>query len=199
MQRLFENEYPQDILVGSAAGVLVMFLTGKLIMWLESHPDKDIPVAVIGIAITVAAAVFSAVKPYPADFDANGNLLVDGLKMANDTFKGVGWMTAFFVGWVLERRFVRFTTEGSMQQRFFRLTGGLLGYYIVSLIINPMIKTAAAGFAGTVVERESTDEEKRKAFNQNNPDSIRGDRRNLPVWTDYDGNSIPHDQPLCGR
>jgi hypothetical protein len=142
---------PQDILAGSAAGVLVMFLSGKLMVWLESHPEKDIPVAVIGIAITVAAAVFSAVKPYPADLDANGNLLVDGLKMANDTFKGVGWTTAFLAGWVLERRFVRFTTDGTMQQRFFRLTGGLLGYYIVSLIINPMIKTAAAGFAGTVI------------------------------------------------
>ena len=109
---------PQDILVGSAAGVL---------------------------------AVFSALKPYPADFDANGKLLVDGLKMANDTFKAVGWISAFFVGWVLERRFVRFTTESTMQQRFYRLTGGLLGYYIISLIINPLIKTAAAGFAGTVI------------------------------------------------
>jgi hypothetical protein len=38
-----------------------------------------------------------------------------------------------------------------MQQRFYRLTGGLLGYYIISLIINPLIKTAAAGFAGTVI------------------------------------------------
>ena len=142
---------PQDILVGSAAGVLVMFLTGKLMVWLESHPDKDILIAVIGIAIAIASAVFSALKPYPADFDANGKLLVDGLKMANDTFKAVGWISAFFVGWVLERRFVRFTTESTMQQRFYRLTGGLLGHYIISLIINPLIKTAAAGFAGTVI------------------------------------------------
>lgn len=128
-----------------------MFLTGKLMVWLESHPDKDILIAVIGIAIAIASAVFSALKPYPADFDANGKLLVDGLKMANDTFKAVGWISAFFVGWVLERRFVRFTTESTMQQRFYRLTGGLLGYYIISLIINPLIKTAAAGFAGTVI------------------------------------------------
>ncbi len=142
---------PQDILVGSVVGVLVMFLTGKLLTWIEAHPDKDITVAVIAILISAAAAAYSALKPYPVDYDAAGNILVDGLKMANDTFKGIGWLSAFFVGWILERRYVRFTTEVSMQQRFIRLTGGMLGYYVISLIINPPIKTAVAGFAGTVI------------------------------------------------
>ena len=142
---------PQDILVGAGVGVLVMFLTGKLLRWLEAHPDKDLIVALVGILIAVAAAVFSALKPYPEDYDALGNLLVDGHKMANDTFKAVGWLSAFLAGWILERRFVGFTTEVSMQQRFFRLTGGLLGDYVVFLIINPLVKAAVAGFAGTVI------------------------------------------------
>ena len=142
---------PQDILVGTAASILVMFLTGKLMQWVEAHPEKDILIAVIGIAISIAAAVFSFVKPYPADLDAEGKVLVDGLKMANDTFKAVGWMGAFMLGWVLERRFVHFTTEITMQERFYRLTGGLFGYYIISLIINPIIKNAVSGFAGTVI------------------------------------------------
>ena len=119
--------------------------------WVEAHPEKDILIAVIGIAISIAAAVFSLVKPYPADLDAEGKVLVDGLKMANDTFKAVGWMGAFMLGWVLERRFVHFTTEITMQERFYRLTGGLFGYYIISLIINPIIKNAVSGFAGTVI------------------------------------------------
>ena len=142
---------PQDILAGAGAGVLVMFLTGKLLLWLKNHPNKDIAVAVIGILIAVATAVFAALKPYPADYDASGKLLVDGHKMANDTFKAVGWLSAFLAGWILERRFVGFTTEVTMQRRVFRLTGGLLGYYVISLIIIPPIKAAAAGFAGTVI------------------------------------------------
>lgn len=141
---------PQDILVGPVLGVLVMFLTGKLLGWLDSHPDKDVLVAGVGVAIAIAAAIFAAVKPYPMDYDANGELLVDGLKMANDTFKAVGWMGAFMVGWVLERRFVRFTTEVAMQERFLRLTGGLLGYYVLFLVINPLIKEVLLGFVGTV-------------------------------------------------
>ncbi len=141
---------PQDIVVGAIVGVLVMFLTGKLLAWLESNPEKDVLIAVIGVVIAIAAAIFSAVKPYPVDYDANGKILVDGLKMANDTFKAVGWMAAFMVGWVLERRFVKFTTDVTMQERFLRLGGGLLGYYVISLVINPTIKAAVPGFAGTV-------------------------------------------------
>jgi uncharacterized membrane protein len=141
---------PQDILVGAIVGVLVMFLTERLLAWLESNPDKDVLVAVIGVAIAIVAAIYAAVKPYPMDYDANGKLLVDGLKMANDTFKAVGWMCAFMVGWILERRFVSFTTEVAMQERFLRLTGELLGYYVLSLIINPLIKEALLGFAGTI-------------------------------------------------
>lgn len=142
---------PQDILIGAGAGILVMFLTGLLLKWVEAHPNKDILVAAVGILIAAAAAVYAAVKPYPADYDAEGKLIVDGLKMANDTFKSIGWCAAFLVGWVLERRFIRFSTEISMQQRFFRLIGGLMGYYIISLIINPLIKSAVSGFAGTLL------------------------------------------------
>jgi undecaprenyl-diphosphatase len=142
---------PQDIVVGAIVGVLVMFLTGKLCQWLESNPSKDMLVAVIGVGIAIAVAIFSAVKPYPADYDADGKLLVDGLKMANDTFKAVGWLSAFLVGWILERRYVGFTTEVPMQERFLRLTGGLMGYYLVSLVFNPLIKTALEGFPGTSI------------------------------------------------
>ena len=141
---------PQDVIVGAGAGVLVMYLTGRLLLWLESHQDKDILVAVAGIAIALLTALYAVTKPYPADY-VNGELLVDGLKMANDTLKAVGWMMAYMLGWLLERRYVSFTTQVSMQDRFLRLTSGLLGYYLVTLVVNPLIKAALAGFAGAVV------------------------------------------------
>ncbi|ETP71771.1 membrane-associated phospholipid phosphatase [Lachnospiraceae bacterium JC7] len=143
---------PQDTIVGSVSGVLVMFLTGKLLKWLESHPEKEVMIAATGILIAIVSAIYSAYKPYPVDYDAAGNLLVDGLKMANDTFKAVGWMGAFFAGWLLEKRLVGFTTTGiSMQQRFYRLMGGLMGYYVVTLIINSLVKKAVTGFTATVI------------------------------------------------
>ena len=141
---------PQDILVGAGAGILVMWLTAKLMQWVAVHPERDIAVIGIGIALAAAVAVYAALKPYPADYDAEGKLLVDGARMANDTFKGVGWCAAFLAGWVLERRYIGFSTEVDALTRVTRLVIGLLGYYVVSLILVPMIKGWIPGAAGTI-------------------------------------------------
>ena len=125
--RLFLSVHtPQDVLAGAAVGILVMFLTGKLLAWVEAHQEKDILVAVIGILFIIALAVYASLKPYPEDYAADGSLLVDGTKMANDTFKSVGWCSAFFIGWILERRYVHFTTEISSHDLLFRLGVGVL-------------------------------------------------------------------------
>ena len=143
---------PQDILVGLAAGLLVMWLVGKLMKWIEAHPKRDIPVMCIGIGIAVAVAVFAALKGYPEDTDTAGNLLVDGRKMANDTYKGVGWAIGFLAGWVLERRFIGFTTDDiSMGTRAARFVTGLLGFYAVSLVLVPLVKSWIPGAPGTIL------------------------------------------------
>ena len=66
---------PQDVLVGLAAGVLVMWLTGLLMRWVASHPGKDVFVALAGIGLGAAVAVYAALKPYPADYNAEGKLI----------------------------------------------------------------------------------------------------------------------------
>lgn len=142
---------PQDILVGVGLGLVVMFLTSLLFKWLERNPKMDILVAVIGILIAIVVAIYASYKAYPVDYDAEGKILVDGQKMAKDTFKAVGWLSGFLSGWILEKRFVKFTDDVTMQQRVLRIAGGLFGYYIVSLIINSLIKNVIAGSAGTVI------------------------------------------------
>ena len=141
---------PQDILIGTGAGLLVMWLTGKLIAWVDKNPGKDIMVACIGIAGAVAVAVFAAVKSYPMDYNEAGELLVDGAKMANDTYKGVGWCVGYLIGWILEKRCVKFSTDIPLITRITRLTTGLLSYYAVSLILNPLFKSLIPGVGGTV-------------------------------------------------
>ena len=81
----------------------------------------------------------------------SGNRLVNGAKMANDTFKGVGWCSAFLLGWILERRFIGFTTDVPFEQRMARGVIGLMSYYAVSLILVPMIKGWISGPAGTLI------------------------------------------------
>ena len=142
---------PQDVVVGAGAGLLVMFLTLRLMDWIAAHPDRDWIVVCVGIGLSAALALYTALKPYPADYDAEGKLIVDGAKMANDTFKAVGYCAAFLVGWILERRYVGFSTDVSMPQKLTRAAVGLLGYYLVSLILSPLIKAWIPGFAGTTI------------------------------------------------
>ena len=142
---------PQDILVGAGIGMLVMWLTLRLMRWVEAHPGQDWLVVCISVGLGAAVALYAALKPYPADYDAEGKLIVDGAKMANDTFKGVGYCVAFLTGWILERRFVGFSTEVPVQQKLMRAVIGLLGYYAVSLILAPLLKTWISGPAGTFI------------------------------------------------
>ena len=142
---------PQDVLTGAVCGTLVMLLVMKLMTWLTKHPGKDILVACIGIALAVIVGIYAALKQYPTDYDAEGKLLVDGAKMANDTFKGIGWCSAFLIGWVLERRFVGFSTDIPMMKRISRIVSGLISYYVISLIAVPLLKNWISGAAGTIV------------------------------------------------
>ena len=142
---------PQDILAGMGAGLAMMWVTVRLMRWVEAHPGKDWIVACAGIVLAVAIAVYAALKSYPADYDANGKLLVDGAKMANDTYKGVGWCAGILLGWILERRFVRFSTGVSMIRRITRLVTGCLSYYAVNLILCSQLKNWIGGPAGIIV------------------------------------------------
>ncbi len=138
-------------MIGAAAGLLVMWLTTFLMKWIMAHPGKDLLVAAIGILLAVVLAFYAGLKPYPADYNEEGKLIVDGAKMANDTFKAVVWCIAFLVGWILERHCVGFSTDVPLETKLTRLVTGLLGYYAVSLIIVPLIKGWVAGPAGTVL------------------------------------------------
>jgi hypothetical protein len=129
-----------------------MFLTVKLVQWIRNHPEKDLLVVCIGIGLAILVAVYAAVdKPGPIGTQSDGKALADRAKMANDTFKGVGWCIAFLTGWILERRFVQFSTDISMMKRISRLTFGLLSYYAVSLIFVPAVKDWISGAPGTFV------------------------------------------------
>ena len=142
---------PQDVIIGAAAGMTVMYLTYRMMEYLKKHPGKDRLIVLTGLILAAAVAVYAAFKSYPADYDAAGKLIVDGAKMANDTFKGVGWCSAFLAGWILERRYAGFSTDIPMPDRITRGVIGLLGYYAVSLILVPLIKSWIAGPAGTLL------------------------------------------------
>lgn len=142
---------PQDVLCGVGFTLLVMWLILKMMRAIEKHPEKDWIVSCAGLMLAIALTVYAAVKPYPADYGADGKLLVDGMKMANDTFKCAGWVSAFLIGWLLERRFVAFSTDIPGVEKATRIVAGMLGYYAVSLILIPLLRKHLANPAFTLI------------------------------------------------
>ena len=142
---------PQDILIGSATGLLVMWLTMRLMKRIENSPQMDIPVMCVAIAVAIAVAVFAAVKAYPEDYDSAGKLIVDGAKMAKDTYKGVGWCIGVFAGWVLERRYIGFSTDIHIINRMTRIVTGLFSYYTVTLILKEILNKNFSTVVATIL------------------------------------------------
>ena len=140
---------PQDVLTGLLSGTLVMFLIVLLMKWVDAHPDKDWIVVLVGCLLAVIVGIYAGVKSYPMDY-VDGKLIVDGAKMAKDTHKAVGYVTGFLIGWILERRFVKFTTDLTMMQRVNRVIFGVFGYYVAGIIISTLLKDYIPGTAGVI-------------------------------------------------
>lgn len=141
---------PQDVLCGVGIGLTVMWLTRLLLQQIDAHPKTDWLVLCVGVTLAVFLAFYAIFKSYPVNYGDDGKLLVDGAKMAQDTFKCVGWSSAFLIGWFLERRFIGFSTDISGGRKATRIAWGMFGYYAVTLILIPLVRKALDGTAGTV-------------------------------------------------
>ena len=105
---------PQDVLVATAEGVVLIALVGVMQKALENKEKAKDILTFAGIAVMIGALLYVTLKPYPMDYDAEGKLLVDPQKMMNDCFKACGGFLGFLVGSFIERHFIRFEIpEGS--------------------------------------------------------------------------------------
>ena len=104
---------PQDVVVALIIGAAVLFLISKLMPIIDEHPNMDIWVLLGGVALCVLLILYAALKSYPVDYAADGSVIVEGSKMAVDSFKNAGMGIGFFIGWFIERRFIKFSTDNN--------------------------------------------------------------------------------------
>ena len=142
---------PQDVLVALVVGIILMLAAGWVCAWLDKNPNKDALVAGVIALVSIALIAYAAMKDYPMDYDAAGNLLVDPQKMANDSFKNAGWALGFAVGWLAERRLVHFEIAGTVQQRCCRAVWGVLALMLVYFPVTELVKLAVTGGLGSSI------------------------------------------------
>ena len=97
----------------------------------------------LNTAIVIMALIYWCVSK---EFGAYFLMGWSGNRLANGMLK-----VTFLTGWILERRFVQFSTDISMMKRMTRLTFGLFSCYLVSLIFVSVIKDWITGVPGIFV------------------------------------------------
>lgn len=117
---------PQDVIVGMAVSGLVVAFNWFMLKWVESHPEKDVLVLAGGV---VWAAALMALIP--------GSGKVCGI------FLGA------LTGWFIERRWIRFETEGSVLCRALRYVLGMA----VVLLLNKVLLPAVFGPLNDEIEK----------------------------------------------
>lgn len=115
---------PQDVLVGMTIGLVSIYFSFKVLDWAEAKEGRDFVLSGIMLAATVVFLIFTTVKPYPMDY-RNGVLLVNPDEMITDCYKMAGVLVGISIGWILERRYVRFNTEVCRKTKIFRAVVGI--------------------------------------------------------------------------
>ncbi len=122
---------PQDVIAAFVIGAAVLFLTAKLMPLIDERKNMDLWLMLGGVALCVLLILYAALKPYPTDYAADGSVIVEGSKMAVDSFKNAGMGIGFFVGWFIERRFIKFSTGENRTEDIIRLIFCIFTYTMI--------------------------------------------------------------------
>lgn len=129
---------PQDVLVGTLIGVIVVIAGSKVWTWIDKNQKRDYIIPIVGVALTALFLIYISLKSYPMDY-VDGKLLVDPDKMMTDGFKDAGRFLGVTIGWFLERRFVRFSLDVSAYQKITRCCVGVLLIILYEKALMPAV------------------------------------------------------------
>ena len=134
---------PQDVLAGMALTGAYLWLNGKVAARLERQPGFDLPVAAAGMAFALAAVAWFSLKSYPMDY-VDGALLVDPLVMMEDGFMAAGMVFGFYPGWLIERRWLRFSTSRRTAAQYALAAAALVPMLLIYKLL-PRLLAALTG------------------------------------------------------
>ncbi len=138
-----------DVIFAIIFTFIVLIIISKLFDMLEEKPNLDIVISCAGIIISILIVIFTLTKSYPMDYDSMGRLIVDPAIMAIDTFKYAGLAVGIFLSWPVERRFVKFSTDGSLEKKVLRC---ICGFILVEFIIKVIMPLFGKNFLGSFLQ-----------------------------------------------
>jgi len=141
---------PQDVIVSAMISLGLIFLTGRLFSYIEGGGKRDLLFVGISLVFGAALLLYASVKSYPAAF-ADGSP-TDVTAMAADSFKQVGALVGFLIGWIIERKFIKFDLPASKARAVFRVIYGLIFIKLADMLMETIFHGAHAWTRGFALE-----------------------------------------------
>lgn len=129
-----------DVIFGFLFSLIVLIIMKKVFDKYEDRPNFDLIILAAGIILSIILILYTTFKGYPMDYDSAGKLIVDPSKMALDSYKNTGFTVGVLLSWVIERRFIKFSTDVGIDSKFARILGGFIGFELIMYVIAPAMK-----------------------------------------------------------
>lgn len=128
-----------DVITAIIETSIVIIVNIFLCRYFENKTDKSVLLLIIGLVVVALIMVYLQFKPYPMDYDSEGNLICDPYKMLTDCYTGAGLLSGFLVGWFCESKLVKFDDEAPAKSKVLRGIIGSVILILLYLVILPLI------------------------------------------------------------
>ena len=141
---------PQDVLVGFAVSVLVLWITAKVFRYLDAHPEKENMFLLLGFLAGAAAIAYIRLKNYPIDY-VDGKILVKPESMLPGSTSDISRIFGFVAGRYVEKRWIKFSPDWSWWKGLILCAVGLWIYYLIIYTVKSCLIKTLGVFPGRIV------------------------------------------------
>ena len=107
---------PQDVIVGILSSLVVVFCQYRMLNWLEKNPEKDLFVLIFCILWAAVLLMFVPKSEKPC-----------------------GIFLGAYIGWFIERRWIRFEVKGTVVQRILKYILGMVFVLVMYKVLVPVL------------------------------------------------------------
>lgn len=111
-----------DVIVAIINTCIILSITFALKYFIQANPHRDILIAGLGIIIVILSMFYLVFKSYPIEYNNDGSVY----DMITDCYTASGLLIGGLIGWIIERRFIKFQMETSIGKKIFRAVIGAI-------------------------------------------------------------------------
>ena len=132
---------PKDVIAGIITGGLAIILYYYYLRSINKDSEKEKEYLLLFLLISIICIIYILLKKYP-ETALNGTIIVDPITMKKDSMRSIGVFFAVFLGIILEKKYVKFSTDVANNIKWVRLGFGLVLFgisFALSRILFPLI------------------------------------------------------------